>query len=52
MKFPHIVSKGKKLKVRKFQFLSLSEKKDIKKNPTEGGRKFPPPPPPPPPQAQ
>ena len=36
MKCRHIVSKGQKLKVRKFQALSLSEKKVIKKNPTGG----------------
>ena len=34
MKFRHIASKGYKLKVRKFQALSLSEKNVIKKNPT------------------
>ena len=34
MKFRHILSKGQKLKVRKFQVLSSSGKKVIKKNPT------------------
>ena len=37
MKVCHIVSKGQKLKVRKFQGLSLNEKKVIKKNPAGGG---------------
>ena len=38
MKFRHIVSKGWKLKVRKFQVLSLSGKKVIEKNPTGRGK--------------
>ena len=37
MKFRHIESKGYKLKFRKFQALSLSEKKVIKKIRQEGG---------------
>ena len=41
MTFRRIVSKGSKLKVRKFQALSLSERKVIKKNPTGGGVNLP-----------
>ena len=53
MKFRHIVSKRQKLKVRKFEALSLSEKKNIKKNPTVGDyHPSPQPPSPPTPHAQ